>query len=106
MDNDIASARVQWEWVIQVQPNRPGLKAKLEKASREETVETGFKPSGSRHFQLTYSPEIPGKALRTVLGILEQAYVNIGRKFGGVYPPGPIQVIVYNAQSFAEATDG
>jgi Tfp pilus assembly protein PilF len=104
MDNDTASARVQWEWVLEVKPNRPGLKAKLEKAMREEAVESNFRPAGSRHFQLTSSPDIPGRALRTVLSILEQAYVNIGRNFGGAQPTGPIQVIVYNAQGFSEAT--
>jgi len=104
MDNDIASARVQWEWVLQKQPDRPGLKQKLEKATREESVESNFRPSGSRHFELTYSPEMPGRSLRVVLGILEQAYVTIGRNFGNVYPPGPIQVIIYNDQGFKEAT--
>jgi len=39
-----------------------------------------------------------------VLDILEDAYRNIGRKMGNVYPPPPIQVIVYDADQFAEAT--
>jgi hypothetical protein len=105
MDNDIGSAQVQWEWVSRVQPNRPGLARKMEKASREATVETGFRPTGSKHFQLSYSPDIPGRSLRRVLTVLERAYIEIGRNFGGVYCPGPIQVIVYNAQGFSAATN-
>jgi len=104
LDNDVPSARIQWEWVLQVQPGRAGLRQKLEKASREEAVESSFRPTGSRHFQLTYSPELPGRSLRRVLNLLERAYVEVGRNFGGVYPPTPIQVIVYNANEFAEAT--
>lgn len=105
MDNDLPSARIQWEWVLQVAPNRPGLKQKLEKASREESVEAAFRPSSSRHFQFTYSPEIPTRMLRRALSVLERAYIEVGREFGGVYPPTPVQVIVYSAREFSAATN-
>jgi hypothetical protein len=104
MDNDAQSALVQWRWVCEVIPDRPGLRQKIEKASREDAVESNFRPSGSRHFQLTYSPEIPARSLRRVVNTLERAYIDIGRNFGGVYPPTPIQVIVYNIKEFADAT--
>lgn len=104
MDNDAASALTQWKWVNEAQPNRPGLRDKIDKASREESVEAAFRPSGSRHFQLTYSPGIPARSLRRLTTCLERAYVEIGREFGGTYPPTPIQVIVYNAKEFTEAT--
>lgn len=103
-DNDIPSAMTQWKWVAEAQPNRPGLQQKIEKASREDAVEASFRPSASRHFQFSYSPDIPGRALRRLLNFLERAYLEIGRNFGSVYPPTPIQVIVYNAKEFTEAT--
>ncbi|MCX5757780.1 MAG: hypothetical protein NTU83_04610, partial [Candidatus Hydrogenedentes bacterium] len=103
MDNDLASARTQWEWVLQIAPQRTGLRQKIEKASREESVEAAFRPSSSRHFQFTYTPEIQARTLRRVLNVLERAYVDVGREFG-TYPPTPIQVIVYNSQEFSEAT--
>ncbi len=103
-DNDVPSAQVQWKWVLEAQPNRPGLREKIEKASREETVEASFRPSGSRHFQLTHSPEIAARSLRNVTKFLERAYLDVGRNLGGVYPPTPIQVIVYNAKEFTDAT--
>lgn len=103
-DNDLAAARTQWEWVLEQQPNREDLRTRLEKAGREETIETGFRAAASFHFQISSTPEVAGHLLQTVLAILEQAYADIGRNFGGVYPPEPVQVIVYNAQSFAEAT--
>lgn len=104
MDNDVPSAQVQWKWVLEVQLNRPGLREKIEKASREAAVEASFRPSGSRHFQLTYSPDIPGRMLRRVTNCLERAYIDVGRDLGGTYAPTPIQVIVYNAKEFTDAT--
>ena len=103
-DNDLPSARTQWAWVLEQQPGRSNLKERVDKAMREETVETGFRPLGSFHFQVSSTPEVPGHLLQSVLATLEQAYAEIGRNFGGTYPPGPIQVIVYNANSFADAT--
>ena len=103
-DNDLAAARMQWAWVLEQQPHRKDLRERFDKAGRELAVETGFRPVNSLHFQLSSTPEIPGHILQHVMGILERAYAEIGRYFGGVYPPAPIQVIVYNAQSFAEAT--
>ncbi len=103
-DNDLPSARTQWAWVLQQQPSRTDLKSRFEKAEREESVETGFRPASSFHFQLSSTPEAAGNQLQTVLALLEMAYSDVGRNFGGVYPPGPIQVIVYNSKSFSDAT--
>ena len=104
MDNDVASALIQWQWVLDVAPGRPGLTAKVEKAMREGDVEHDFRHSGSRHFQLSYDPGIKGYSLRRVLNHLERAYVIVGRNFGRAYPPTPIQVIVYSAKGFTDAT--
>lgn len=103
-DNDTPSALVQWEWVLKVRPDRRGVRQKIEKASREFSVESEFRPTGSRHFALSYEPDIPWRPLRRVLTHLERAYSEVGRKFGRVYPPGPVQVIVYDAEGFANAT--
>jgi hypothetical protein len=40
----------------------------------------------------------------TVLRILEKAYRDIGGQLGKVYPPEPVQVIVYGGEQFTEAT--
>jgi len=103
-DNDLPSARAQWAWVLQQQPQRTDLKTRFEKAEREEVAETGFRPAGSLHFQLSSTPEVAGNMLQTVLAILEMAYADVGRNLSGVYPPGPIQVIVYNSKGFSDAT--
>lgn len=103
-DNDLASARVHWEWVLRQAPGRPNLAQKIAKAMREESVEQNFSRSDSRHFRLSFPPGTPRSSLGAVLAHLERAYFEIGRKFGGVFPPTPVQVIVYNAKGFADVT--
>jgi len=103
-DNDIPSARQQWEWVLAVRPEHPNLRERLDKAIREENVEAAFRPTSSRHFQLSVTPEIPSNILRDVLSILERAYAEIGRSLGRVYPSDRVQVIAYTASSFTDAT--
>ena len=103
-DNDLAAARVQWEWVLEMAPARPNLGAKIEKAKREESVEQDFRRSDSRHFNLSFPQGAPAQSLGNLLSHLERAYLEIGRKFGGVFPPTPIQVIVYSSADFMGVT--
>jgi hypothetical protein len=103
-DNDLPAALIQWEWVLSMDPKRKSLQARYDKAIREETVENGFSRTGSRHFKLSSPGSLPGLMRSRVLTLLERAYFDIGRKFNGVYPPAPIQVIFYTHEKFAEAT--
>jgi len=103
-DNDLPSARVQWDYVLEVKPDWPGLREKYDKLFREENVEQNFHSSETRHFQLTYPQGISQSMRFKVLSILERAYADIGRKLGGVYPPETVKVILYSADQFAEAT--
>lgn len=104
MDNDLSSARAQWDYVLEVAPDRPGLRDRYEKAFREESVEYDFNRWKSRHFRISYPQDVPNSMRAGVFSILDRAYVNIGRKFGGIYPPPPIHVILYSAAQFSEAT--
>ncbi len=103
-DNDLSSARAQWDYVLEMEPDRPGLEAKYEKAFREESVEYDFNRWKSRHFRISYPPGVPDALRASVFSILDRAYVDIGRQLGGVYPPPPIHVILYTAEQFSEAT--
>ncbi len=104
-DNDLSSARAQWDYVLEMDPKRPELRERYDKAFREQSVENDFDRYKSRHFQVSYPPEIPNELRAQVIGILDRAYVEIGRDFGGVYPPPPVHVILYDAKQFAEATN-
>lgn len=103
-DNDMPSARAQWEYVLQMDPGRKDLRERYEKASREESVEGDFNRSGSRHFKISYPKGVSSQVRARILNTLESAYWEIGRKMGGGYPPAPIQVIIYGADQFSEAT--
>lgn len=105
-DNDLSSARAQWDYVLEMDPNRKGLRERYDKAFREESVEYNFNRmlSGSRHFSLTFPKQVSFGIRSRVLTTLERAYIDIGRKLGSAYPPGPIQVILYDNHQFSEAT--
>lgn len=103
-DNDLPSARVQWDYVLEMRPDWPGLREKYDKLFREEVVEQDFNSAGSRHFQLSYPGELSQSTRFKILSILEHAYTDIGRKLGGVYPPETVKVVLYSSAQFAEAT--
>lgn len=102
--NSLSLALAHWEWVSEVAPDRPGIMEKLEKAYREEDVEYNFGEHESRHFRVSFALGTRSDDVARVLRTLEAAHRQIGMKFGGVYPPAPISVVVYTAEDFARAT--
>jgi len=103
-DNDLPSARVQWDYVLQLDPKRKGLKERYEKAFREESVENGYRRGESRHFKVSCPNDTPTLLRSQALTTLKRAYLNLSRKLDGVYPPAPIQVVLYGDGQFSEAT--
>jgi hypothetical protein len=103
-DNDLPSARTQWDFVLEMRPDWPGLREKYDKLFREANVEQNFNSSGTRHFQLSYPGDLPQSTRFKILSILERAYTETGRKLGGVYPPDTVKVVLYSAEQFTEAT--
>ena len=101
---DLDAALTRWEWVAEAEPERPGLKKKLDKAYREEEEEYDFNATASRHFHVSYDRGATGGDLSKVLTTCERAYREIGRRLGNVYPPGPIQVVLYTAEGFERVT--
>ncbi len=103
-DNDLPSARAQWEYVLKVDPKRTALKELYDKAFREESVEWDFRRKESKNFKLSYPEGTDYDVRATVLQILERAHRDVGAQLGKVYPPEPVQVIVYAGNQFTEAT--
>jgi hypothetical protein len=103
-NNNLSSAVSEWEYVIDSDPEYAGLREKLDKAYREASIEGGFSSKGSRHFEISYPPGTKSRSLSRIMMILEDAYREVGAKFGGQYPPGPIQVVVYQGDDFQRAT--
>lgn len=103
-DNDLPSAVSLWQWVIDLAPGDERVLGKLEKANREFSVEEKFRRHSSRNFEMSYPPDTSGRDMSRVLTILEGAYRSVGLKFKRTFPPGPIQVIIYSAEDFLNAT--
>ncbi len=103
-DNDLLSALGRWDYVLQLEPNRPGVEAKYREAYRYASVESDHAETESRHFRISYGPGTGGGDVTAVLTALESAFLELGNRLGGVYPPPPVQVILYTAEDFAEAT--
>lgn len=102
--NELAEARKQWDAVLKLDPAWPGLQEKLSKLDRESTVEQDFKQYDAGHFQLRYAKALSESTRNSVFEILETAYSNIGEKLGGAFPPEAVQVVLYDSEQFAEAT--
>jgi tetratricopeptide (TPR) repeat protein len=103
-DGDVPAALVQWEWVAKVAPERKDIRDKVEKAGREVAVEGDYGRHRSRHFVIRYARDTQRQDVRQALVYLERAYRDIGLRLGGVYPPPPIQVVIYTADDFTKAT--
>lgn len=103
-DNDLYSARIQWDYVLALEPDRPGLQKRYEKAFREESVEQEFNRWKANHFTISYPKETSAQLRSAITSILERAYLDVGRALGGTYPPSPVQVVLYTFEQFTEAT--
>lgn len=103
-DNDLKAALEHWEWVRGQDARRKGLSEKIEKAFRENAVEENFRKSTSLHFDVKYGRGTEGYKVRNLLGVLERAYRQIGQDLGNAFPPTPVQVNVYSAEEFSDAT--
>ncbi len=102
--NDLPAALAQWQFSLELNPNRPGLKERIEKAQRHDSVEANYRKSGSHNFDVSFAPNTRSSDLGRILQTLERARWELGRKLGGAYPPSPIQVIVYTDDDFQNAT--
>lgn len=103
-DNDLYSARIQWDYVLALEPDRPGLQKRYDKAFREEAVEQEFNRWKANHFSISYPKETSPRLRSAVTSILERAYLDVGRALGGTYPPSPVQVVLYTYEQFGQAT--
>ena len=102
--NRLPEAREQWERVLKVEPERPGLQEKYDKLARESDVEQDFNRYAEGHFELSYAKALSEETRAIVFRVLEEAYQSVGAKLGGIFPPGAVQVVLYDGGQFSEAT--
>lgn len=101
---DLAAALGEWERALELNPADAALRARVEKTRQEARVEGGYRSRDSHHFQLRYEGQRREDVGREVLGILEQAYIDVGYDLSH-YPAYPIQVILYSEEDFRSVTE-
>ncbi len=96
-------AKAEWQKAAQLDPGQDDVKRKLEKLGREMADENQRFDQTNYHFKVRYEGTDMWTASRDVLGLLESAYVEAGRKFG-VFPDQPLTVIIYTQEKFRSVT--
>lgn len=93
-----------WEKAVALNPKAGELRARLERIRREQRTEKDFNRDVTSHFLIKYEGREKIETGRIVLGILEDAYGEVGRALS-FYPDQEIQVILYSNQQFQEVTE-
>jgi tetratricopeptide (TPR) repeat protein len=79
------------------------LEAFYARLMREKQAHRNFASESSSHFRVQFDGYEHGGISRTVIGILEDAYAQIGRDLN-YYPSEPITVIIYTNHDFQDVT--
>jgi tetratricopeptide (TPR) repeat protein len=96
-------AVVSWKHSLELRPD-PAVEKYLEKAQREQNVETDFAQRESSHFVLHYEGKQTSEAFRgQILAALESDYDDLARDLG-TPPRDNILVTLYTEQAFFDVT--
>ena len=105
--DDLAGASFHLEQATSLAAGNPDLQAYLQvvtaKVNRAEQVEQRFSSRKSAHFMVKYDGHEDQQIWHDVLSILEEAYREIGQRFG-YFPPDPITVVLHTKATFPDAT--
>ncbi|HKB07146.1 MAG TPA: tetratricopeptide repeat protein [Candidatus Polarisedimenticolia bacterium] len=98
-----AEALAEWKRAYELKPNDV-LKHKIDKLTRERSIDESYRQSDGAHFTLKYDGERAGPDLgRQILDFLESQFTSLETRFDH-YPLQPIVVILYPHRQFHEAT--
>lgn len=100
---DIAKAIEEWEGSFKNNPSDLELKQKLDKAKKEDQVESNFNKDRSPHFSIKFDGQRQEGISRKILSALEDAYVKICYDLN-YYPTSDIGVILYSKEQFHDIT--
>ena len=105
--DDLTGARLHLEHATERASQHPDLHSYLTfvtaKVTRAEQAEQRFSTRKSSHFIVKYNGHEDAHVWDRVLDILEDAYREIGQKFG-YFPPEPITVVLHTRQTFQRST--
>ncbi|WP_455245438.1 peptidase MA family metallohydrolase [Petrachloros mirabilis] len=104
----LSEAAIHLDHAIERSPNDPGAQAYLRtvtaKVRRTEQTEGQLRSQNSTHFTVKYDGESDHDTWTVVLDILEEAYREIGQKFGH-FPSKPIVVVLHSHGTFHGMTE-
>lgn len=96
-------ALAEWKRAYELKPNET-LKAKIDKLTRERSIDGSYRQSDAAHFTLKYDGDHAGADLGgQILDYLEGQFRALETRFDH-YPLQPIVVILYPQRQFYEAT--
>ncbi len=99
-----ARAIQHWERALALAPDDEQVRAALERARREESVEGGLVVDlGAAHFTIKYDGARDLELGRLVARTLEGAYEEVGALLGR-YPSTEVAVVIYPGRTFAATT--
>ncbi len=100
--NKIEAAVREWKRAIALRPDADVERA-LEKAVKDQQVESEFREGETRHFTLRYHGGAEPRLAREILQTLESHFQSIESELNFA-PPDPIGVILYTEQDFVDIT--
>ncbi|MCI0371731.1 MAG: hypothetical protein L0214_10195 [candidate division NC10 bacterium] len=89
-----------WGEALKQRPEDKRLRERLERAARAARVEERYEARESHHFRLRAAGALAPGVLDEVLGLLEQAYQNVGFALG-YYPSDQVPVVLHSDGDFA-----
>ncbi len=105
--DDLAGAKQHLDQALRLAPpaseHQPYLKALAAKLTRTEQAERSYVSRESSHFVVKFNGNEDYDVWTRVLGILEDAYRDVGQRFS-YFPSRPIIVVLHTRVSFQSAT--
>jgi tetratricopeptide (TPR) repeat protein len=92
-----------YEEARELAPHARDLDAPLALWRKEHALQSRFRELRTGRFTALYERDDDERRARDILDRLEAAYWHIGKTLG-VYPPGPIVVVLYSREQFREIT--
>lgn len=103
--DNLDGALEAWEEALTVDPANREVREQLEKARREQTIESRMDKGYSSRFNLTYDTEVRSHLAGAILDVLEAAYNRVGADLNH-FPAARIPVILYTKKDYSTLTAG
>lgn len=101
--NDLHRAADSYRQALALSPNNAVVAARVGRLDRERARQDPFVQAVTRHFTIQFDGRENRELSRTALGILEEAYGEVGRTLG-YFPAEATTVILYSQQQFQDIT--